>query len=226
MNELRVTIEINKVSWDAERLALTSSLEAQRRERTSAEEDRDFFKEQYAQASGYVASVRAQNDELEKQAQISERRAVEGVRLVRETFTERVKQLEAEIQQKRNLCDLLIERDKRTGDEIRRRAGEEPGLRTRCAELETQIERLNIVNEALTLDLLRLEDEKVVWENARMTPEEEIKENGTDATPDEEVDQQDDVDMVHRCQWKIDGTTSCDSLFGDVEVCKRFGCIR
>jgi putative IMPACT (imprinted ancient) family translation regulator len=219
LNELRETVEADEIAWEAERSSLTSSLEAQLRAKASAEEDRDFFKEQYTQASGYVSSVRAENDELVQRAEIADKRSVDGVRLVRETFSERVKVLEAELKKYKNLSTLLMEKDKRTGDAIRRRAGEEPQLRLRCMELEEQVEKLTFANRELEMDLIVLEAEKTNWEAAKVLADAEVMENETDAVSSMAEGNDDGGDeMVHRCQWRIDEKTSCESLFLNIEV--------
>jgi hypothetical protein len=221
--EVREKAECDSAAWAAERQSLTSSLESQKRAKASAEDDRDFFRAQYMQASGYVSSVRQENDELEKRATIAEQQAQDGVRLVRELFAERAKQLEAELKKFRDLSKLLIEKDKRTGDDIRRRAGEEPRLRARCEELEIEVEHLAISNEALRMELDKATARNALWENEdRADLDNGATENDLDMASGEVGDSADDGDeLVYRCQWRADGTTPCENLFLDVEVCQR-----
>ncbi|KAK0433813.1 hypothetical protein EV421DRAFT_1741357, partial [Armillaria borealis] len=68
---------------------LTVSLEDANKAKLAAEKDRDFVREQYMNASGYVTTVRNENTELEKRAQIAEN-SNGGCRPVRATFTERI----------------------------------------------------------------------------------------------------------------------------------------
>lgn len=221
--EVREKAERDSAAWDAERQSLTSSLESQKRAKASAEDDRDFFRAQYMQASGYVTSVRQENEELEKRAAIAEQQAQDGVRLVRELFAERVKQLEAELKKFQNLSKLLIEKDKRTGDDIRRRAGEEPRLRARCEELEIEVEHLAISNEVLQMELDKATARNALWEDEdRTNLDGEATENSMDMASGETGDSADDGDeLVYRCQWRADGTNPCENLFLDVEVCQR-----
>jgi hypothetical protein len=246
---LKDTLEANTAAWAAERNALMASVEAQKRARASAESDVDFFRAQYLQASGFVTSVRAENEELTQQVAIAEERAKEGVRLVRATFAERVRQLEAEVAKFRAAAQLLVERERRAGvAEILQRAGEEPELRARCAELERRVEELEFEKEALEMDwqedleyeqaelakdMVEREKNKDDWmnevdigEQVRVEAKEESPEvvAETDVTECRSVQQMetaeaDGEEMVHRCQWRTDGSGPCTWLFSSVEVC-------
>lgn len=90
-----------KARWETERAALqekqeissrsigelTASVESLTFAKVSAEKDRDFFREQYTQASAFVSSVRDENTELEKRVKIAEGQAQEGVAAIK-TFHE------------------------------------------------------------------------------------------------------------------------------------------
>ena len=89
-----------KAGWETERTALqekqaallrsinelSASVESMRATKVSAEKDRDFFREQYVQASGFVGSVREENVELENRVKIAEGQAQEGVAAIRALF--------------------------------------------------------------------------------------------------------------------------------------------
>jgi len=90
----------DKARWETERAALqekqqallrsvdelTASVELMSAAKVSAEKDRDFFREQYVQASGFVGSVREENVELEKRVEIAEGQAREGVAAIKALF--------------------------------------------------------------------------------------------------------------------------------------------
>ena len=65
---------------------LGASVDAVAAAKLSAEKDRDFFREQYAQASSYVSSVRGENVELEGRVAIAESQAKEGVAAIKALF--------------------------------------------------------------------------------------------------------------------------------------------
>ncbi|KAH7890527.1 hypothetical protein F5I97DRAFT_1791717, partial [Phlebopus sp. FC_14] len=155
--------EDEKAKWEAERTllmeerdtlsksvsALTSSVETLTVAKTSAEKDTEFFRGQYAQASGYVSSVRAENSELEKQAKIARGQAEEGVAMIKALFENRVKAFQDDVDRWKALAELLQEKDRKTNDEIRLRAAREPELQERCRQLTSE-------NESLETDLRKL----------------------------------------------------------------------
>lgn len=65
---------------------LNASIDATSSARASAEKDRDFFREQYMQASSFVNSVREENTVLEERAKVAERQAKEGVVRIKTLF--------------------------------------------------------------------------------------------------------------------------------------------
>lgn len=65
---------------------LGASVGAMAAAKLSAEKDRDFFREQYAQASSYVGSVREENVELEGRVKVAEGQAKEGVAAIKALF--------------------------------------------------------------------------------------------------------------------------------------------
>ena len=89
----RVSWTEEKAKWETERAALQEKQETSSRSvndlttsvalltsaKVSAEKDRDFFREQYTQASEFVGSVREENAELENRTKIAEGQAREGV---------------------------------------------------------------------------------------------------------------------------------------------------
>ncbi|KAG2135258.1 hypothetical protein DEU56DRAFT_700611, partial [Suillus clintonianus] len=122
---------------------LNTSLDAMTRSKGLAEKDRDFFRDQYAQASGFVNDTRAENAELEQKAKIAEGQARDGVALIKSMFENQIKALQEDVDRWRGVSALLQEKDRRTNDLIRRRAAEQPELAERCRQLERQVASLH-----------------------------------------------------------------------------------
>ena len=182
-----------------------------------------------------MSTIRAENTELLERVEVSDKRAVDGVALVKATFQERIRVLEQDVAQTRAGYRLLLERERRTGDEIRRRAGEEPELRARCERLQRMIEQLKFEKKALQMDLDELRGEQENWlnevevgnqlsvEDADMDQdaedEEDVEVNMEDRPDIDVYETQDDgYEMVHRCQWRTDGSELCAGFFADVDV--------
>lgn len=161
-----------KADWVVERSVLVASIEELKRSIQSAQGDRDFFREQYGQASAFVSSVRKENVELEERARTAEEQAKTGVEIVKATFVQRVQWLEDDARTWRTTAQYLIEMDKRTkGEELRKRAAEAPELRKKCNDLEEK-------NEVLGERLYELEEEldrKVQEEEAKRMSEEQLQ---------------------------------------------------
>ncbi|KAF8552803.1 hypothetical protein OG21DRAFT_1485924 [Imleria badia] len=152
-----------KAGWETERTALqekqeallrsindlSASVESMGTDKVSAEKDRDFFREQYVQASGFVDTVREENVEVEKRVKIAEGQAQEGVAGIRALFEGRVKALQADVARWKGLTELLQEKDRRTNDELRLRAAQAPELIELCG-------RLNEENKSLEADVRKL----------------------------------------------------------------------
>ncbi|KAH7912920.1 hypothetical protein BJ138DRAFT_1147268 [Hygrophoropsis aurantiaca] len=143
---------------------LTTSTEALTQGKLSAEKDRDFFRDQYSQASAFVSSVRQENMALEEQANIAESRAKDGVAMVKGMFETQMQHLEDDLTRWKGLAELMQEKDRLTGDEVRRRAAEEPELRERCEWLveklmsrEEELRRIGNSQRKLKAERSRLE---------------------------------------------------------------------
>jgi hypothetical protein len=155
--------ESEREKWSAERDALVaevtranSSLDVLTRSKALAEKDRDFFRDQYTQASGFVNDTRVENVELEQKAKIAEGQARDGVALIKHMFEviylivfgrsldkvviqSQIKALKEDVDRWKGVSALLQEKDRRTNDLIRRRAAEHPELAERCRQLECQV---------------------------------------------------------------------------------------
>ncbi|THH14768.1 hypothetical protein EW146_g5603 [Bondarzewia mesenterica] len=138
--ELQVTFESERTAWIAERLALQQAVSALEMSKATALKDVDFFRDQYQSASGYVSTVRVENEELLQRAKIAESQATTGVNLVRTTYAARMKRLEEEVKKFKALSELLKEKDRRTNDDVRWRAAMEPELRKENESLKGRLE--------------------------------------------------------------------------------------
>ena len=166
-----------------------------------AESDSNFFREQYAQASAFVGSTRTENAELEKRALIAEDQAKSGVAMIRATYEGKVKGLQDEVTQWKELALLLKEKDRRTGDNIRKKAALEPELRARIAVLEGELERLEMVVDELTRN----------WTVLKKQLENSLEEtNGTQSSTQDS--------LVYRCLWRPGNLAPCNGLFSNPEV--------
>jgi len=231
--EMREQWMQDKAAWDAERAISVSSVDEITRSKVSAEKDRDFFREQYAQASGYVSSVRAENVELEKQAEVATSQAKDGVAIVRATYELRVTALQEDVKVWKKLASFMMEKDKRTGDDIRRRAAEEPELRARCADLEEDAEDSAEQITAMEEQISELTKEQEQWardfmawkaETARLNFE--LSETKTALERLGKVGMNNNADeMVYRCQWRPEGSNEvCEGVFLNLEVCRATLC--
>lgn len=202
--------------WESRNATLVTQVDTLERSKASADKDREFFREQYAKASGFVSSVRDENKDLEKRLKIAEDQAKAGVGLVRATFELRVKTLEDDVKSWRRMAEFLIEKDKRTdNDEIRRRAAEEPELRSRCRRQEESLELMQERMEELEAELEQKERQNSAanaelgqWrrETTRLTAdlnEAFIKLDRIGRAGDE-ASQGNGHEYVYRCMWRMD----------------------
>jgi len=224
--EEREQLAQEKASHEKERVSLVALVTALTRQKEGAERDREFFREQYMKASGFVSAVRAENDELEKRALVAEEQAKTGVEAIKQTFAQRITMLEDDQRSWKRLALFVVEKDQRTNDDIRRRAAEEPQLRAHVEELEEEHHRLLEQMTALEDDLesrethaKELERENLRWkiEVSRLNGElSRMKANLSGY----EADGREDPDgMVYQCRWRPeDGNFDCGKSFASTEV--------
>jgi chromosome segregation ATPase len=243
--DARAQLALQTVSWENERATLTLNSETAIRGKVSAEQDRDFFREQYAKASDFVSSVRDENAELEKQIKIATDQAHSGVDLIKTTFELRTKSLEEDVRAWRRIAEFLIDKDHRTNDDIRRRAAEEPELRARCNRQESALEDFSkrLLQSEVDLDvkerqIVEAEDAREAWQettvklkldlNEAKTKLERIGKVGFGAerlkcpppTPEPPA-----PEFTYRCRWKSDDSNGeCEAVFFNILVCSNFGC--
>ncbi|KAI6026646.1 hypothetical protein BKA83DRAFT_4246075 [Pisolithus microcarpus] len=128
---------------------LSTSVDQLTAAKESAETDRDFFREQYARASGFVSSIRTENAELEERVKIAEGQAGEGVAKIKQLFETKVKALQDDIHRWKTLAEILQEKDSRTNDDVRTRAAQTMELESLCRTLLRN-------NDSLESDLRKL----------------------------------------------------------------------
>ena len=238
--EARAQLALQTVSWENERATLTLNIETAIRGKVSAEQDRDFFREQYAKASGFVSSVREENAELEKQIKIATDQAQLGVSSIKTTFELRTKSLEEDVRAWRRIAEFLIEKDHRTNDDIRRRAAEEPELRARCDRQKGALEDISERLLQLEMDLVEkqrllveAEEDRKRWQETTVKLNLDLNEAKTKLERIGKVDISDEIDdgphpsngheLVYRCEWRPDDSNvACEAVFLNTSVCFRF----
>ncbi|KAG6860120.1 hypothetical protein C0995_015500 [Termitomyces sp. Mi166 len=222
--ELERELELVRASLGAAQASLAESekrVADLTRRKDSAEKDREFFREHYLQASGFVTSVREENAELQKEAQIAREQASTGVEAVKATYVVRVKALEDDARTFKRLALFMMEKDIRTNDDIRRRAAEEPELRARCEELSKDLRHLR--NEIV--DLQEEVDDKDIkiqeLEQQLKSCQRQATVLNADLTKVKSL--QEGEDKVYQCGWRVDddGNVPCGQVFATYEEFER-----
>ncbi|KAG6860164.1 hypothetical protein C0995_014892 [Termitomyces sp. Mi166 len=154
-----------------------------------------------ALAPGFVTSVREENAELQKEAQIAREQAPTGVEAVKPTYVGCIKALEDDARTLKRLALFMMEKDIRTNDEIRRTA-EEPELRARCEELMKDLRHLR--NEIV--DLQEDVDDKYIkiqeLEQQLRSCQRQATVLNADLTKVKSL--QEGEDKVYQCGWRVD----------------------
>ncbi|KAF4584924.1 hypothetical protein EYR40_001750 [Pleurotus pulmonarius] len=231
--------EAEKAVMDAEIARLKVAVEAANESKRSTEKDCEFFRGQYAQASGFVTTVREENAELEKRVKIAESQTSTGVDAVRMLYERQVEAAQQDAARWKHLTDILTERDMRTGGEdIRRRANLEPELRKRVDELEATISQLQDIVTTSEAEAAVLKHEKErwvhyneVWKKTVGAQADEIAKRNKlvssqlsivrDSIEPARLHSVEDSDeLTYPCLWRFDTSQppfSCTSLFADIE---------
>ncbi|KAG6878558.1 hypothetical protein C0992_007920, partial [Termitomyces sp. T32_za158] len=185
------------------------------RGKESAEKDREFFREHYAKASGFVTSVQEENAELQKEAQIAREQASTGVEAVKATYMARVHALEDDARTYKRLAMFIMEKDTRTNDDIRRKAAEEPELRARCDELGKELrgvrnEMVNFQEEVENKEMRigELEQQLRSWKRQATVLNADLRQLKR---------AQEGMDTVYQCGWRGDDVP-CNQIFPTYEV--------
>ena len=218
--------------WSSEREALTLKLQAAEDGKKRALADVELFKDQYRNASGFVISTREENRELEKRTAIAEQQAKDGVALIRATFEARVKSLEEDLRSWKRMAEFVVEKDRRTNDEIRMRAASEPEWRAKLKRAKDELAKCHDVQEDQQVQLdevqKQLEDaeedvQRYKSEAHRLALElaeanttlERLGRNGQS-----EDSSGDGHQFVYRCSWQVGAPGEfCRQYFGKLSVC-------
>jgi DNA repair exonuclease SbcCD ATPase subunit len=223
MTELQTQWQAEKSAWETERASLADQIAALEKSKVQAEQDREFIREQYANASAYVTTVRDENKELEQRVQIAEAQSTKGVELIKATFESRVTKLQDEAQAWRKMAEFMIEKDTRTNDDVRRRAAEEGELRVLCTRQKTDLTEKREKMDELQTELqekARLCDasaeELEHWkkENARLQAElnEALIKLDRIGRSGDESSQGDGHEFVYRCEWREETRDDAQSV--------------
>ncbi|KAH0578883.1 hypothetical protein H2248_003075 [Termitomyces sp. 'cryptogamus'] len=222
--ELERELEVLRASLEAAQASFSASQERVAdlaRGKESAEKDREFFREHYAQASGFVTSVREENAELQKEAQIARDQASIGVDAVKATYIARVKALEDDAKTYKRLALFIMEKDIRTNDDIRRRAAEEPELRARCEELAKEFRMLR--NEIVDLQEEVDDKELKIKELEQQLRNWQSQATVLNADLCKVKSLQEGEGKVYQCGWRVgdDANVPCDEVFATYEEFER-----
>lgn len=216
-----------KSAWESERTLLNSQNAMSEKSRIQAEQDREFIRDQYANASAYVTAVREENKELEQRVKIAEEQSTKGVELIKATFESRVAKLQDEAKAWRRMAEFVMEKDMRTNDDVRRRAAEESELRTLCRRQRKGLKDAMAEIEGLQIELRdkapAAELEHWKTENARLQSDlnEALIKLDRIGRSEDEISQGDGHEFVYRCLWRAETENSqsaCPEAFATMRV--------
>jgi hypothetical protein len=232
--EARAQLAMQRASWEIERAALVLDIEKATQGKVSAEVDRDFFREQYSKASAFVSSVRDESIEMEKRMKIATDQTQSGLRLIKSTFELRIKTLEKDVHTWRRIAEFMVEKDRRTNDDIRKRAAEEPDLRARCDRQQIALEDTSKRLLGLEVDLeekekMLLEEQALGKRWQEMTVKQNLELNealtkleriGKIGIVDGDESVLNGLEFVYRCLWRQDDSNdACEAVFVNISVC-------
>ncbi|KAJ3983454.1 hypothetical protein F5890DRAFT_193015 [Lentinula detonsa] len=216
-------------------IALSQELSTALAATSSAEKDRDFFRDQYNTASGYASEVRLENIVLLQRAEIAETQASEGVGLIKATYEERLRVSEEQSRTFSRIADFMMKKDQAT-DGIRQQAAEAPELKAKCLELEEEMKEIRkdmrglegeVEVEQLRVEALEREKEEreAEWENEMRTVQEELRESKLQVASlaeelsavrtsknhngVSEVGTSHPNKLVYRCEWREANNSPC-----------------
>ncbi|KAH9042630.1 hypothetical protein EDB85DRAFT_1083123 [Lactarius pseudohatsudake] len=138
--EAQAAFDLERAQWSEEKTALQSETDALRADKAQALTDVEFFREQYQRASAFASTTRSENEELLARATLAESQSVNGIAMIRATFEGRVDKLETEVRKYKALSEMLIERARRTDDDVRYRAAIAPEFEREYQLLHRQFE--------------------------------------------------------------------------------------
>jgi len=135
--------------------------EEHQQELTTQQDNENFFKRVYLEASEKHKESDRLLYEARTQIAILEGQVEVGVAQVREHFQGQITQLRAELRSANSRADLFMEQASRTAS-VRRDAGEAPVLRERVTRLSKDLQEAREREQALTIKVRSSEDSAVV----------------------------------------------------------------
>ncbi|KIK63307.1 hypothetical protein GYMLUDRAFT_464152 [Collybiopsis luxurians FD-317 M1] len=199
---------------------LEKDLSSARAAITSAEKDRDLFREQYVKASGYVSEVREENVQLLKRVEIAERQATEGVTLIKASFEERLRVSEEQSSSHLKITEFLMKKDAAT-DRVRKDAVEAPELRAKIiklekdlAEMREEAEQLESAFEVEQLKVEQLErqqeEREAEWKKVVEESQQQVARMMADLNDAKSMQYGDPTTQrVFQCQWRGENAERC-----------------
>lgn len=131
MDELRETYE----SSVKERDGLVVEIDLLKISRDDAERNASIFKDLYSKASSFTDELREENANLRSRLTLAETQVSKGVQQIRALYSAQAKKMSSELERSQLLLSVLQEKDRRTDDDVRRKAAREPELLAKIEEL-------------------------------------------------------------------------------------------
>ncbi|KAL1745219.1 hypothetical protein HDZ31DRAFT_36867 [Schizophyllum fasciatum] len=124
-------------------------LAAEVRARKAAEDDAEFMRKNYMEASSHVGDMRKEVVSLTARATIAEDQVTRGLVTIRETLLGRARALETERDRWRKQAEWVRDLDARTNGDVRRKAAERDDLAERVEALAIERRQLAILRDQL-----------------------------------------------------------------------------
>lgn len=131
MDELRETYE----SSVKERDGLVVEIDLLKISRDDAEKNASIFKDLYSKASSFTDEFREENANLRSRLTLAETQVSKGIQQIRALYSAQAKKMSTELERSQLLLRVLQEKDRRTDDDVRRKAAREPELLAKIEEL-------------------------------------------------------------------------------------------
>ncbi|KAG2004813.1 hypothetical protein CC2G_003331 [Coprinopsis cinerea AmutBmut pab1-1] len=131
LDSTKSAYEADRIKWEEEKFRLELELKRAMERKDLADRDCASFREQYMKAYAATSELQSEKKDLQKELEIAKKQTVEGVAAIRAMFDGRLKDLKKDRDKWQRVAEFIMEKDKRTNDDIRRRAAEEPEVRRR-----------------------------------------------------------------------------------------------
>ncbi len=227
-----------------ERDSTLAELDLMKMSKQSALDEAAFIREQYDLASNRATELAEENTVLLSRAKLAETQVTNGLQLVRNEYDSRLATLNIELEKSRILSKILVERDRRTDDEVRKTAATVPNLEATIERLtkansdrkeevnalvkhrntlliaenesKDELNQLREQNAKARADVLHLSVEVARFGARERSVRKLIHPSPPEYDADTEVDPADED--VYLCEWLVDGETRCGELFPSVQV--------